>query len=111
LARAQQLHRLRPIINHQRDHMSPSTDARVATLLTILRATQGEHRGRTRISLSYLAGLADIPPRQIGRYLAMRPVREAMTNYRWQKTTSAALGLPLLEQNPYSVRFLARLRD
>jgi len=87
--------------------MTPSTDARVGALVAVLKGN-GEHRGRRRISFTYLAHLCDIPPRHIGRYLALRPVRDVMSKYRWQLTTSAALGLPPLERPPYAVAFLAR---
>jgi hypothetical protein len=80
----------------------------VANIVRILRATQGEHRGRTRISHSYLEHLAGIRPGQLWRFLQLRTVREVMQRRGWTFTTSQALGLPALEAFPFSVPFLVR---
>jgi hypothetical protein len=85
-------------------------DPHVATIVLILRATQGEHRGRTRISLGYLAHLAGIHQDAIGYYLNLRHVRDAMARYSWHRTDSKALGLPPVERG-LPLSFLARQRD
>ena len=99
-------HRARLIIN-LRDHQvnQPSIDPCVRAAVTILRC-KGKHQGRTRISFTYLEYLAGIKPRQLWRYLKLRPVRDAMTKFGWSHTNSRTLKLPALDNDcvPFLIR-------